>query len=334
MHIVSEEKVINIRNPASQKIVGTALIHDKRDIDEAVARAQKAQKPWSELSFKERITYFKKLRKIILQNQDEIVKVIQKETSKTFVDAATEVVYICGAILYFTKQLKKKVSLVKQETQLIFANKLALSTYQPWPVVGMITPWNLPFTLTFGEAIPYLMMGSAVILKPSEWTPFSALLAEKFCQEVGIPVDIFQIMTGDGETGAALVESNVDFIAFTGSERTGKKIGEQCGKSLKPYILDLGGKTPFLILENNNKGNLKRAVHCAVWSAFANTGQYCKSTERLYVVKKHADYVIPALINATQELEMGRDYGPIIPPFQAEFIREHIADAKLKGAKV
>lgn len=328
------KEVISVINPATQATVSKVPVCSKAEVDNAVDKAHKAQKSWEALSFKERIKYFEKLRKEILQNQDEIINVIQSETGKTFPDAATEVISVCGFIAYYAKRLKERNLSSSRQTQVILANKKAMSTHQPWPVVGIITPWNLPFDLPLGETIPYLMMGSAVVVKPSEYTPLSAILAQNLCERVGIPDNIFQVLTGNGETGAALVKSNVDYISFTGSDKTGRIVANQCGKTLTPCSLELGGKTPFLILENVNKKHLERAVHCAVWSAFTNTGQYCKSTERLYVVEKHADYVIDEIKKLTLELQAKEDYGPIIPSFQIDIVLNHIKDAKAKGAQV
>lgn len=329
-----KRKIISVINPANLNTVGQACVCNKADVDGAVDRARQAQKSWGALSFKDRIKYFEQLRKLILQNQDEIIKVIQLETAKTFADAATEIISVCGFIAYYAKRLKKEKLCVRGKSQIILINKSAYNTHQAWPVVGMITPWNLPFTLSFGEAIPYLMMGSAVVLKPSEWTPLSALIGQELCKKVGMPDNIFQVLPGYGGTGAMLVKSDVDYILFTGSDKTGKKVAKTCSQLLKPCSLELGGKTPFIILENTNKKNLKRAVHCAVWSAFANTGQYCKSTERLYVTEKHADYVISEITRLTLELQAKRDYGPIIPEFQLDILSKHIADAKKKGADI
>lgn len=328
------ENELIITNPGTLKPVGKARICGQKEIEEALGRAKKDQKIWAMASFEERVRCLRRLRQLIIDRHDKILDTIRAETAKVIISALTETLYVCGAIDFFCNNLPAKTRPRRVPVQLPFFNKLPVITYKPIPIVGMITPWNLPFTLTLGEAIPYLLMGSAVILKPSEYTPLSALLAEELCATAGIPRGIFQVITGDGKTGAALVESQVDSVVFTGSAKTGRKIAETCGQLLKPCSLELGGKTPFLILQENNPRNIERAIMLAVWSAFKNSGQYCKSTANLYVHTKHADSVIFRINEETQRLVAGRDYGPLITEFQLQIIIDQVEDARSKHAYI
>lgn len=329
-----EETCINVVNPDTKKLEAKVPICGKNDVLLAVRRARSAQEEWGTLPFRKRAEYLLKVREEIVHNPDEIISTIQSETAKTTVDALTELAYVCGAIPFFARALTGIGDKKRRKRPLAFLNKFAYTKGRAWPVVGMITPWNLPFTLTFGEAIPYLVAGSAIVLKPSEYTPLSALLAQELCRRAVMPNGTFQVVAGCGETGACLVESSVDKIDFTGSARTGRKIAARCGELLRPFSLELGGKTPFLVLKENSEGNIWRAVYCAVWSAFANAGQYCKSTERLYVVREHANWVIAAIAEIASKLVPRRDYGPVIPEFQLGIIKDHVKDAVAKGAKI
>src|SRR6185436_19527183 len=161
-----------------------------------------------------------------------------------------------------------------------------LISYRPLGVIGIITPWNGPFILTLNPSVQALMAGNSVVLKPSEVTPFSGRLVLRLLEEAGIPKGVIDVVDGDGETGAALVESGVDKVCFTGSVSTGRKIAEACARRLVPCTLELGGKDPMIVCED---ADLERAAGGAVFGAFCNAGQVCTSTERVYVVDRVAD---------------------------------------------
>jgi acyl-CoA reductase-like NAD-dependent aldehyde dehydrogenase len=174
-----------------------------------------------------------------------------------------------------------------------------------------------------------------VVLKPSEVTPFGGRLVADLFQEAGLPEGVFNLVEGDGETGAALVEAGVDKISFTGSVRTGRKVGEACGRNLVPCTLELGGKDPMIVCAD---ADLERAAGGAVFGAFMNTGQYCCSTERVYVVEPVADEFTRRVVDKVRALRQGKDgefdLGPMIWPHQIEVIERHVEDARKKGARV
>jgi succinate-semialdehyde dehydrogenase/glutarate-semialdehyde dehydrogenase len=180
-----------------------------------------------------------------------------------------------------------------------------------------------------------LIAGNAVVLKPSEITPFSGRLVEQLFHEAGLPEGVFQLVQGDGETGAALVEANIDKLSFTGSVRTGRRIAEACGRRLIPCTLELGGKDPMIVCAD---ADLVRAARGAVFGAFANSGQVCTSTERVYVVNDVADEFTRRVLDETSGLRQGAsgefDVGSIACPQQLAIIEEHVADAVAQGARV
>ena len=163
--------------------------------------------------------------------------------------------------------------------------------YRPYPVVGVISPWNFPLILSLGDAIPALMAGAAVVIKPSEITPLGlGEIVEAWKTEIGGP-DVFDVVNGMGETGSALVDE-VDFVQFTGSDRTAKKVLAQAAETLTPVSAELGGKDPMIVLKS---ANVERAANAATWGAFANVGQVCISIERLYVEEPVYDEFVDAL---------------------------------------
>src|SRR6185436_8836081 len=184
----------------------------------------------------------------------------------------------------------------------LLRNKKMILTYRPLGVIGIITPWNGPFILSLNPSVQALMAGNTVVLKPSEVTPFSGRLVADLFREAGLPADVLTVMEGDGETGAALLEAGVDKISFTGSVRTGRKVGEVCGRNLIPCTLELGGKDPMIVCAD---ADLDRAVGGAVFGAFLNAGQVCCSTERVYVVEPVADELTRRIVEKVKSLKQG-----------------------------
>ena len=224
-------------------------------------------------------------------------------------------------------------------------NKRVTVHYQPRGVVGFITPWNFPLILTIGEAIPALLAGNAVIIKPSEWTPLIARRGAELMRESltaqGFPADLIQVVNGYGETGAALVDE-VDMISFTGSTATGRRVAMRAAERLIPCSLELGGKDPMIVLRD---ADLERAANAAVWGAFTNSGQVCISVERVYVEEPVAERFTDLVVARTRALRQGFDVGQtnsgqrvdvgsMTWPRQLETVTAHVEDAREKGAKV
>lgn len=209
--------------------------------------------------------------------------------------------------------------------------------YQPLGVVGVVSPWNYPLAIPLGEVTMALMAGNAVVLKPSELTPLVGLKIGEIFQKAGLPENVLQILTGDGRTGAALVEAEINKIMFTGSVETGKKIAAAAAKNLTPVVLELGGKDPMIVFED---ANLDFAANAAVWGAFANSGQSCAAVERLYVHEKIAAQFTAKVVELTQKLQQNfgceecTDIGSMSSERQLEIVENHVKDAVEKGAKI
>jgi len=326
---------LRLSNPATLEPVGEIEVDTAADVGAAIERARKAQPDWAELGFEARGRYLRRAVDVLIEKQDEFVDVIVSETGKPRVEAlAAEIVTSCDALQFYAKRAKRILADRNVPLHLLKTKKLKIS-YRPLGVVGIITPWNFPFVLSLNPAAQALMAGNAVVLKPSEVTPFSGKLLETLFREVGLPEGVFNLVLGDGETGAALVEGGVDKISFTGSVRTGRKVAEACGRNLVPFTLELGGKDPMIVCAD---ADLDRAARGAVWGAFANAGQVCTSTERVYVVDEVAEEFTRRVLEHTAALRQGHegefDVGAVIWPQQLEVIEAHMEDARAKGAVV
>ena len=323
--------------PATLERLGEIEVASPEDVSAAVARARVAQVEWAARSFEERGRLLLRARALLVERADEIAEVICRDTGKPRLEAMTaEILGGCDALTFYAKNAKRLLRDEKKRLHLMKTKKLVLS-HRPMGVIGIITPWNFPFMLSLNPAVQALAAGNAVVLKPSEITPFVGLALAKLFADAGLPENVFQVVTGDGATGAALVDSGCDKISFTGSARTGRRIAEACGRALVPCTLELGGKDPMIVCDD---ADIERAARGAVWGAFTNSGQVCMSTERVYVVEKVAQAFTERVVELTRELRQGPetegdvDVGAITSPAQLEIIEQHVADAVAKGAKI
>jgi acyl-CoA reductase-like NAD-dependent aldehyde dehydrogenase len=326
---------LGLSNPATLESVGAIDVQTAADVGAAVERARKTQREWAELGIPARARYLERAIRVLLARQEEFIDVICAETGKPRLEAlATEILTACDALQFYAKRAPRILADRTVPMHLMKTKKLRLS-YRPLGVVGIITPWNFPFILSLNPTAQALVAGNTVVLKPSEITPFSGQLVEQLFREAGLPDGVFQLVQGDGETGAALALADIDKLSFTGSVATGRKIAEICGRRLIPCTLELGGKDPMIVCAD---ANLARAARGAVYGAFANAGQVCTSTERVYVVADVADEFTRRVLAETANLRQGAtgefDVGAIACPQQLEIIEAHVADAVARGARV
>ena len=213
-----------------------------------VARARAAQPEWEAIGIAGRRRWLDRLRDWMIDNQDRLADVMQEETGKVRAEAELEAPFLCGTINYYVEHAAEFLA---EETPtphiLPLKVKRLRIVYRPYPVVGVISPWNFPLILAFDDAIPALVAGCAVVIKPSEFTPLSTMeLVRAWKEEIGGP-DVLDVVNGIGETGGALVDE-VDFVQFTGSDRTGKVVMKRAADTLTPVSLELGGKDPLIVL--------------------------------------------------------------------------------------
>jgi succinate-semialdehyde dehydrogenase/glutarate-semialdehyde dehydrogenase len=324
-----------LSNPATLESVGAIEVQTAADVAVAVERARKTQPEWAELGIPARARFLERAIRVLLARQEEFIDVICAETGKPRLEAlATEILTACDALQFYAKRARRILADRTVPMHLMKTKKLKLS-YRPLGVVGIITPWNFPFILSLNPSVQALIAGNTVVLKPSEVTPFSGRLVEQLLREAGLPDGVFQLVQGDGETGAALALADIDKLCFTGSVATGRKLAEICGRRLIPCTLELGGKDPMIVCAD---ADLARAARGAVYGAFANSGQVCTSTERVYVVADVADDFTRRVLAETTNLRQGAsgefDVGAIACPQQLEIIEAHVADAVERGARV
>ena len=330
-----ERRRLRLANPATLQPFGELEVEGSEEIAVAVERARKAQAEWADCSFGERGHVLERAVALLVERSDEFVARIVAETGKPPAEAlATEVLTGCDSLQFYAKRARHILADRTVPLHLLKTKKLRV-VHRPLGVVGIITPWNFPFLLALNPTLQALMAGNAVVLKPSEVTPDSGRMVGELFDAAGLPDGLLQVVQGDGETGAALVEAGVDKIAFTGSVATGRRVAERCGRLLVPCSLELGGKDPMIVCAD---ADLERAARGAVFGAFSNSGQVCTSTERVYVVDEVADAFTRRVVELTGELRQGADgefdVGAMIRPEQLGIVDEHVREAVASGARV
>ena len=317
------------------EFVGEVSIDSSAEVASAIARARQAQAEWQARSFEDRAKALRRFRDLLIDQQDRLADIVTSETGKPRADVfGNELFYVCDAIGFWTKSAEKWLKHRKIRPHL-FKVKKVLSTYQPLGLVGIISPWNFPLVLTAGDAVPALMAGNAVIIKPSELTPFTALFVAELAQKTGFPENLLQVVLGGGETGEALVD-NVDMISFTGSVEVGKHVMRRAADRLIPVSLELGGKDPMIVLKD---ADLERAANACVWGALLNCGQVCTSIERVYVEEPIYQMFVGKVVDRVRQLRQGRsgdevELGSMSSEEQLKKVIAQVDDAVSKGATI
>jgi acyl-CoA reductase-like NAD-dependent aldehyde dehydrogenase len=336
---VGAREGIPVENPATGEIIATVPDLGPEVVAEMAARGRAAQPGWEAFGLEGRGRVLLRAQKWLMDNADQVVKTIVSETGKTYEDATfAEISYGGGAFGFWAKNAPVYLAdeRVKSSQVLVKGKKLILR-FRPLGLIGVIGPWNYPLTNSFGDCIPALAAGNSVILKPSEITPLTSLLLAEAMLECGLPENVLQIATGRGETGSALTEQ-VDMIMFTGSTRTGRKVAEAAARRLIPASLELGGKDPMIVLSD---AELERAANFATYYSMQNAGQTCISIERVYVEEPVYDEFVSKVSDKVRALRVGKpdgygtvEVGAITFPPQMDVIKDHVADAIQKGARV
>jgi len=332
-------KQIEVENPATGRVIAAVDVVSPERIPALVARARAAQSGWEALGFEGRARVFERAQKWMVDNDDRVIRTIVSETGKAWEEAQlAEVAYVTGALGFWAKNAPKYLAdeKIKTASPFVRGRKLTLR-YVPLGVVGVIGPWNYPLTNSFGDAIPAMAAGNAVIIKPSSVTPLSPMLMGEMLRECGLPDGVYQVAPGSGETGGALIDA-VDFIMFTGSTPTGKKVMERAARTLTPVSLELGGKDPMIVCAD---ADVERAANAAVHYSMQNAGQTCISTERVYVEEPIYDHFVDLVTEKVRGLRQGApgeagsvDLGAVIHPPQSDIVEAHVKDAVDKGARV
>ncbi len=334
----TERRVLVARNATTGAVLGELPIADEDAVRAAVAAARAAQPFWAALSFRQRGRYLLRFRDIMLERSDKLARVISQEVGKPRMESMlTEILAAADIINYYVKNAEKMLADEPVPLHLLKHRKSYLH-YEPYGVIGIISPWNFPFVISLSEVVTALIAGNAVVLKPSELTPMCGQAVADMLNEAGLPKNVFQIVHGYGDTGAALVRSRVDKICFTGGGTTARHIMHAAADNLTPVVFELGGKDPMIVCAD---ADVERAAQAAVWGAFANCGQVCASVERVYVHKDISDAFIKRVVELTKKLRVGVaadgedvDVGSMIDERQVQVVERQVSDAVEKGATI
>jgi acyl-CoA reductase-like NAD-dependent aldehyde dehydrogenase len=307
---------------------------DPAEVAAAVERARTAQKSWAATELRTRAGAVERFRRLLAERKDEMAGLIVRENGKPLNEALLEVLVSAEFARYYARNARRILAARRfRSTMLALWRKRIRIEYEPWGVVGAITPWNYPLLLSSGLVLPALVAGNAVILKPSEYTPSSAIRLGELLREAGIPDDVMQVVPGDAVTGASLLDAGVDKIFLIGSIAAGRSVARRAAETLTPCVLELGGSDPAIVLED---ANLEIAAQGIVWSRFTNAGQTCVATKRVYVVEEVYEPFVRAMKRIVEGLEVGYEgnVGALIRPVQHDAITRQYRDALDRGASV
>ena len=326
-------------NPANLEEIGRVPITSPAKVREHVAKARAAWPMWRRLTFNDRGRYLLKAREYLLDNIDHFAQTITKDNGKPLVESLTAEIYPIADLLYhFANHAEDTLKEFNLPIGIMnWLGRRSRISFQPLGVIGIISPWNYPFSIAAGEVASALVCGNAVLLKPSSATPLVGNLIEEMYAAAELPPDIFTHVPGNASTGTALIESHIDKLLFTGSVSTGKEIMAACAKHLTPLVLELGGKDPMIVRAD---ADLDQATSGAVWGAFTNCGQCCASVERVYVHESIFDQFVQMCVDKAAKLKIGNgldpdvEIGAMTTLAQLKQVETHVEEATARGATV
>jgi acyl-CoA reductase-like NAD-dependent aldehyde dehydrogenase len=315
-------------DPATGAVVGTFPIHDEAAVRAAVERAREAAGWWSGLGPDGRRQRLLAWKRLVTARMDELADLLRRENGKVRDEALVEIGLTIDHLDWAARHAARVLHGRRVPAGLVMINQAARIEYEPYGVVGVIGPWNYPVFTPMGSILYALAAGNAVVFKPSEFTPaVGSWLATSFAEAVpGQPV--LQVVTGFGQTGAALCRAGVDKLAFTGSAATGRTVMAACADTLTPVLMECGGKDAVIV---DADANVEAAADAVLWGSCTNAGQTCAGVERVYVVDAVHDRFLAALTERAKELSTPDSFGPITMPGQIDIIRRHIDDALARG---
>ena len=289
-------------NPATGEPLGEVPVMTAEQVKSAVDAARAAQREWAKVPLEARCRRVAKYADVLMSRAEEVIDVLVREAGKTKLEAlGMELILVADLVRYFAKHAPEMLEPEPVHLHLM-KHRASYLHFVPRGVVGVIAPWNFPFSIPMGETIMALIAGNGVVMKPSEVTPLIALKAKELYLAADLPPELFQVVTGRGPTGAALIDSGIDYCVFTGSVATGKKVAAACGERLIPCTLELGGKAPAIVCGD---ADLERTAQAIVWGGFANSGQVCASVERVYAVDSIHDQLVERVTTLAKGLRQG-----------------------------
>lgn len=333
---VTTDEVIEVTNPATGEVIGTVPSISENQLEEVVQYANEAFQTWRNYTAYERADLMDKWFNLLEENKKLIAETLTKEQGKPFREALGEVGYANSFVEWYKEEGKR---IYGETIPSSSKDKRVLIQKQPVGVVAAITPWNFPAAMITRKVAPALAAGCTVIVKPAGQTPLTALMLAKYAEEAGIPKGVLQVVTGKSSViGETLMKHNdVKKLTFTGSTEIGKKLMEQAAQTVKKLSLELGGHAPFIVFED---ADLEKAAKGLVQSKFRNAGQTCICANRIYVHESVAEKFTSYFVEEVSKLKVGNgmergvDLGPLIDEEALDKVKEHLSDAKGKGASV
>ena len=323
-------------NPATGERLGAVPVTAPVDVQQVVDEVAKVQPFWAQLTLADRASHLERAAQVILEEAEDLDALLVREQGKPRNEAFTmEILPTIDALRWIASAGKEILADEKiRMSQPFLKLKSSVFTYEPLGVIGVISPWNYPWSIPLGEVAMALMAGNGVVLKPASLTPLIGQRIASVFARAGLPDGLVRVIHGPG-TGSALVESSVRMVFFTGSVEVGRGVGEACARQLKASVLELGGKDPMIVLPD---ANLRHAIAGALWAGFANAGQSCSGVERVYVMREVADRFIAGVVAGARGLRVGDPMGwttavgPMVSREQCDTVRELVDDAVASGA--
>ena len=327
---------MELRSPLTGEVVGELPTSTEDDIAAAAHRARTAQQTWAARPIEERAGLLLELHDALLDRRDEFVDLVQTGGGKARLSATEEVLHVALTARYYGRTAR---SFLRDErgTGILPLLTRIDRRYQPKGLVGVIAPWNYPLTMAISDGLAALVAGNAVLLKPDHQTPLVALAAVELLRQLGLPAELWPVVHGPGDVVGPQLITESNYVCFTGSTATGRKVAAQCAEQLIGCSLELGGKNPLLVLDDVD---VDVAAEGAVRACFSNAGQLCVATERIYVAQPVAEEFTRVFVRRTEALRLGaaldydHDMASLINSAQLERVSDHVEDARAKGATV
>lgn len=321
-------------NPHNQSVVGELKVSSQKDVKDAAGKAKKAFVFWKNVSIEERVGYIKKFRRLVAKNKNKIAKLTSFEMGKPIQQSLDDVEGELGFIDYYIENGPKFLA---DETVLKKGKEHFRITHEPYGICACIAPWNFPLSMANSGVTPALIAGNTVILKPSGYTSLSQKMVIDLLNEAGLPEGVANLLIGGADVGAMLIDSDIDLAWFTGSTKVGQEIYEKCGKKFIKALLEMGGSSPGIIFAD---ADLDHAMDNLYWARYLNCGQVCTAVKRLFVQRPVYDKVVKLFVDKLKTVKVGNpidkktDIGPLVSRKQLKLLKEQVADAVSKGAKV
>ncbi|CAM2933553.1 succinic semialdehyde dehydrogenase [Mycobacterium intermedium] len=333
---VAARETITINEVFTGKPMTTIPVGTAADVEAAFAKARAAQTEWANRPVADRVEVIKRYRDLVIENREFLMDLLQAEAGKARWAAQEEIVDLMANANYYAR-VSADLLKPRDVQSLLPAIGKTTVCYQPKGVVGVISPWNYPMTLTASDSVPALIAGNAVVLKPDSQTPYCALACAELLYRAGLPRALYAIVPGPGSVVGTAITENCDFLMFTGSTATGSRLAEHAGRRLIGFSAELGGKNAMIVARG---ANLDKVAKAATRACFSNAGQLCISIERIYVEKDIADDFTRKFGEAVRNMKLGTTYdfsvdmGSLISEGQLKTVSQHVDDATTKGAKI